>query len=159
MGINISLEKFSLNKFWERTPTVLKYILIVAIFIVTFYFFFSKRIDNYHLSEIDSMKKGIDATYELIDNFETFRQEQGQYNKEVLTYLQNLHSLVNELNISTNRKLDMILKSGNKNASDLVEKLTLLNESFEKLSNAYQEIVKEEPGFENLEIGVKKNNK
>jgi len=159
MGINISLEKFSLNKFWERTPTVLKYILIVAIFIVTFYFFFSKRIDNYHLSEIDSMKKGIDATYELIDNFETFRQEQGQYNKEVLTYLQNLHSLVNELNISTNRKLDMILKSGNENANDLVEKLSLLNESFEKLSNAYQEIVKEEPGFENLEIGVKKNNK
>jgi hypothetical protein len=159
MGINLSLEKFSLNKFWEKTPTVLKYILIVAIFIVTFYFFFSKRMDNYHLSEIDSMKKGIDATYELIDNFETFRQEQDQYNKEVLTYLQNLHSLVSELNISTNRKLDMILKSGNKNASDLVEKLTLLNESFEKLSNAYQESIKKEPNLENLEIGVRKNNK
>lgn len=134
----IPLDKFNLNRFWEKTPTTLKYILVFAVFVVVSYFLFSKRMDDNHVAEIDQMKRGITATYELIDNFEEFRMEQDQYNKEVLAYLNNLHALVEDLNATTNRKLDMILSSGDANADDIIEKIMLLNESFERLSKAYQ---------------------
>lgn len=135
---SIPLDKFNLNRFWEKTPTALKYILTFAIFLVVSYFLFSKRMDDNHLKEIDQMKIGISATYELIDNFEEFRREQDTYNKEVLRYLDNLHALVEDLNATTNRKLDMILSAGGKNSEDIIEKILLLNESFERLSKAYQ---------------------
>lgn len=141
MGI-IPLDKLNLNRFWEKTPTPLKYILIFAILIATTYFIFSRRMDENHVKQIDTMKRGIVATYELIDNFEEFRTEQDVYNKEVLKYLNNLHELVEELNAATNRKFDMILKSGRESRSDtehIIEKILLLNESFEKLSEIYQE--------------------
>ena len=79
----IPLDKFNLNRFWEKTPTPLKYILIFAILLATSYFIFSKKMDDNHVVELDSMKRGIAATYELIDNFEEFRKEQDDYNKEV----------------------------------------------------------------------------
>lgn len=134
----IPLEKFNLNRFWEKTPTPLKYILIFAILLATSYFIISKKMDDNHLVELESMKKGIAATYELIDNFEEFRKEQDAYNKEVIAYLYDLHDLVDELNKSTNRKLDMILSSGNQNSDDIIEKILLLNESFDKLSTIYK---------------------
>jgi hypothetical protein len=133
----IPLDRFSVNRFWEKTPTTLKYILIFAIFIVVSYFLFSKRMDDNHIKEIDTMKRGIVATYELIDNFEKFRLEQDQYNKEILDYLQNLHALIEDLNATTNRKLDMILNSEDQNSEEIIEKILLLNESFERLSKAY----------------------
>ena len=133
----LPLEKFNLNRFWEKTPLVLKYVLVFAVLLATLYFVMSKQMDDNHVKEIEQMKVGINATYELIDNFEDFRIEQDAYNKEVLTYLKNLHALVEELNETTNRKLDMILKSGNRNADDIIEKIMLLNESFEKISKAY----------------------
>ena len=136
MGV-IPLDKFNLNRFWEKTPTTLKYILTFAIFIVISYFLISKRMDNNHSAELDQMKRGIVATYELIDNFEEFRTEQDAYNEEILDYLYNLHALVQDLNATTNRKLDMILSAGSDNTGDILEKLDLLNESFERLSKAY----------------------
>ena len=137
MGV-IPLDKFNLNNFWEKTPTALKYILVFAIFIVVSYFLFSKRMDDNHIAEIDQMKRGITATYELIDNFDEFRMEQDRYNKEILDYLSNLHTLVEDLNATTNRKLDMILSSGDDNSEQIIDKILLLNESFERLSKAYQ---------------------
>lgn len=136
---NIPLDKFNLNRFWEKTPTALKYILIFAIFIIVSYFLFSKRMEANHTKEIAQMKRGITATYELIDNFEEFRREQDTYNKEILDYLNNLHALVEDLNATTNRKLDMILSAGDSNASEIIDKILLLNESFERLSRAYRE--------------------
>lgn len=134
---SIPLDKFNINRFWEKTPTALKYILVFAIFVVVSYFLFSKRMDDNHVREIEQMKIGIVATYELIDNFEEFRREQDSYNKEILEYLNNLHALVEDLNATTNRKLDMILNSGDQNADQIIEKILLLNESFERLSKAY----------------------
>lgn len=136
--ITVPLDKFSINKFWDKTPNPLKYILIFSILIATSYFIFSKKLDDNQIQELENMKKGIVATYELIDNFEDFRREQDDYNQEVITYLHNLHKLVEELNTSTNRKFDMILRSSNNNADDIIEKIVLLNESFIKLSDIYQ---------------------
>lgn len=151
---SIPLDKFNLNRFWEKTPTALKYILVFAIFVVVSYFLFSKRMDDNHLREIEQMKTGIVATYELIDNFEEFRREQDSYNKEILEYLNNLHALVEDLNATTNRKLDMILNSGDQNADQIIEKILLLNESFERLSKAYTKEV-ERPNLDDNKI--KKN--
>lgn len=144
----IPLDKFNLNRFWEKTPTPLKYILIFAVFIVVSYFLISKRMDNNHIEEIDHMKRGIVATYELIDNFEEFRTEQDAYNEEILDYLYNLHNLVEDLNATTNRKLDMILSAGSSNTDDIIEKLDLLNESFERLSRAYSPNRIEKPNLD-----------
>jgi len=134
----IPVDKFNLNRFWEKTPTALKYVLIFAIVLITAYFLFSKRMDDNYLGELEQMKVGISATYALIDNFDEFRREQDSYNKEVLKYLSNLHALVEDLNATTNRKLDMILSAGGKNSQNIIEKILLLNESFERLSKAYQ---------------------
>lgn len=150
----ITLEKFSINKFWVETPTPLKYILIFAILLVTSYFILSKKMDDNNVRELTSMKIGITATYELINNFEDFRKEQDSYNKDVIAYLYDLHDLVNELNITTNRKLDMILSSGNQNADQIIEKILLLNESFDKLSKIYKGNL-EIPNLEDNEVSKK----
>ena len=149
----IPLEKFNINRFWEKTPTALKYILIFALFIIVSYFLFSKRMDDNSIKQIDQMKTGIAATYQLIDNFEDFRKEQDRYNKEVLDYLHNLHSLVEDLNSNTNRKLDMILAVGGKSANQeiVIEKILLLNESFERLSKAYQSNL-EKPNLDDVKV-------
>lgn len=140
--LQVSFEKFNLNRFWEKTPVTLKYVLVFAVLITTLYFLFSKRIDESRAQELEAMKSGITATYELIDNFENFKREQDEYNKEVIMYLKNLHSLVEELNSTTNRKFDMILKSSDKNTDEIIERIMLLNESFEKISKIYNESLK-----------------
>jgi hypothetical protein len=137
--INFSFDKFSLNKFWEKTPTPLKYILVFVIFLTVSYFLISRNVENTSIKELDQMKVGIQATYELIDNFERFKEDQMAYNDEILQYIHDLHTLVQELNENTNRKLDILLNSGNSNTQDIIDKLMLLNESFEKLSKVYQE--------------------
>jgi hypothetical protein len=134
----VQTKPVDINKFWEKTPTALKYVLVFVIFLTVSYFLVSKNAKDNSIREIATMKKGIDATYTLIGNFEDFRREQDAYNKEILTYLNNLHSLVQELNVNTNRKLDMILSAGGKNANQVIEKIMLLNESFEKLQKAYK---------------------
>lgn len=150
----IPVDRFNLNRFWEKTPTPLKYFLVLTILIAISYFFFSKKIYESQVLELEKMEQGITATYDLIDKFEEFRIEQKQYNRQVLIYLQNLHTLVDDLNQSTSRKFDMILKSGDKNSDVIIDKLMLLNESFEKLSRAYSTPI-EEPNLDDNKINSK----
>lgn len=149
----IPMDKLNINRFWEKTPTVLKYVLVFAIFIVVFYFLVSKRLEMNYTGEIDQMKIGINATYDLIDNFDNFKKDQDIYNKEVIKYLHNMHALINDLNNTTNRKLDMILTSGAKSSKQdvLIEKILLLNESFDKISMVYQTNI-ERPNLEGIKI-------
>lgn len=136
--INVSLDKLNLNRFWEKTPTPLKYILVFVLFLTVSYFLISKNVEDASVQELETMKSGIKATYELVDNFEKFKQEQTVYNEQILAYIHDLHTLVQELNENTNRKLDIILSSGDVNAKDILEKIQLLNETFEKLSKVYE---------------------
>lgn len=133
----IPLERFNLNSFWEKTPTPLKYILVFAILVSISYFIFSKKVYDTQVLELTKMEQGIELTYNLINNFEVFKVEQAQYNKEVINQLNNLHVLIRELNTSVNRKIDMILNSGDQNVELILERIMILNESFEKLSGAY----------------------
>lgn len=159
--INLSFDKINLEGFWDKTPTPLKYLLVFVIFITVGYFVFSKNVKDHHVLEMESMRKGIDATYSLMENFERFKRDQDAYNKEVIGYLKSLRTLIEELNFSTNRKLDIIIREQSSRA--VIEKIELLNESFERISKAYQ-IQIESPGIQQNEnknppdigIGVRK---
>jgi len=113
--ITIPIDKFNINKFWEKTPTPLKYILVFVLFLSVSYFLISKNVEDASVKELETMKVGIQATYELIDNFERFKSEQTAYNEEILKYIHDLHDLVQELNANTNRKLDIIINAGSGN--------------------------------------------
>jgi hypothetical protein len=146
------LDKFNLNSFWEKTPNPLKYVLIFILLIATSYFIFSKKTEDNKLKQIEQMKIGITATYKLIDNFEQFKKDQNEYNNQIIDYLKNLHALVEELNETTNHKFDMLLKSGSANTDEIIEKITLLNESFNKISKIYQESIKPPKPYKEIKV-------
>jgi hypothetical protein len=133
----IRLEKINLNQFYDKTPTALKYILIISLIIISSYVLFSKKVSNKENEELDKIEQTITTTYTLIDRFDDFKEAQYIYNAELLDYLKDIYTLVEELNENTNKKLDLILTSGGKNTNNIIEKLTMLNESFEKLQEAY----------------------
>ena len=133
----IQFEKFNINNFWEKTPTVLKYILVISLIIVGSYFLFSKKVTKGQVAELAKIEQSIETTYDLMNRFDEFRTAQYIYNAEILDYLTNIYKLVEELNENTNRKFDLILAQGGANTDEILEKLQMLNESYEKLTKAY----------------------
>jgi len=136
MGV-VTVDKFNLNQFYEKTPTALKYILVISLIIVGSYLLFSRKVSKGQDKELTKIEQTIETTYVLIDRFDDFRSAQYIYNAEILKYLENIYTLVEELNENTNRKFDLILSAGAGNTNEILERLTLLNESFEKLQTAY----------------------
>lgn len=136
MGL-FQFNKIDINDFWAKTPTKLKYIFVVAIFIIAIYFLFSRTVSNAQIKELSKIEESIETTYELINRFEEFRSDQYIYNAQILVYLENLYTLIEELNENINRKFEILIASGNSDTKDLSEKLILLNESFDKLQDAY----------------------
>lgn len=135
----IPIKNVDVNRFWDKTPTPLKYVLVVTLIIATAYFVFMKKVYVNQSQQIEQLVTNMKVTYELVDNFETFKNTQDNYNKEFLIYMNNLYDLVQELNQTTNKKLDMIVGTTTGNR-ELLEKIGLLNDSFEKLSKVYQEL-------------------
>jgi len=133
----VTVKKFDLNKFWEQTPTVLKYILLISLIVAGSYFLFSRKINNNQIKELDKIEQVIETSYTLINRFEEFERNQYTYNEEIMSYLKNIYILVNELNENTNKKFNILLKTGGENTDNIIDKLVLLNESFEKLQKAY----------------------
>ena len=133
----VSVDRFNLNDFYNHTPTGLKYILVISLIIVGSYFLFSRKISKGQDEQLDKIEQTIETTYTIIDNFDKFKDQQFKYNEQMLNYLHNIYTLVEELNENTNKKFDMLLQAGGQNTNQILEKLTLLNESFEKLQKAY----------------------
>ena len=133
----VPVDKFNINKFWEKTPTALKYLLIIAMIVAGSYYLFSKTISVGQIKELNKIEESINTTYNLINQFQEFERSQYAYNTQTLTYLKNIYTLVEELNDNTNRKFDILLQSGGKNTDQIIEKIQMLNESFQKLSKAY----------------------
>jgi hypothetical protein len=133
----IQVEKFNLNNFYEKTPRPLKYILVISLIIVGSYFLFSKKVSKGQVKQLAKIEQSIETTYGLIDRFDDFRTAQYIHNAEILDYLKNLYTLVEELNENTNRKFDLLLQTGGDNTDEILERLIMLNESFEKLQKAY----------------------
>lgn len=151
MGININTTPVNLNRFWEKTPTPLKYLLLISLIVGASYFLVSKKVDTSQLKELTKIEQSIDVTYDLVDKFEKYQINQNTYNAQTLEDIKKIYSLVQELNSNINTKFDYIIKSSGKYNQDLIDKLILLNESFEKLSKAYEPIKNYEP-----QISVKK---
>jgi hypothetical protein len=133
----VPVDKFNLNSFYEKTPKVLKYILVISLIIVGSYFLFSKKVSKSQDKELAKIEQTIEITYSLLDRFDTFETAQYQYNKETMSYLKNIYTLVEELNESTNRKFNILLQQGETNTDQILTQLTMLNESYEKLTEAY----------------------
>lgn len=160
MSSIITTKPFDINKFWVNTPIVMKYILMIAFIVVGSYYLFSKTTTISRLDQLDKIEESIEITYDLMDQFEDFEKSQNIYNQQTLTYLQNIYDLVEELNENTNKKFELILQAGGSNTSQILDKITLLNESFEKLQKAYTP--KEElkvPEYTEPKIKVTKINK
>jgi len=136
MGV-VPVDKFNLNSFYDKTPTALKYILVISLIIIGSYFLFSKKVTKGQDKELAKIEQTIETTYSLLDRFDDFEKAQYQYNKETMSYLKNIYTLVEELNENTNRKFDLLLSQGGTNQTQLLNQLTLLNESYEKLTKAY----------------------
>ena len=134
----ITSKPIDINRFWERTPTPLKYLLLIAVIVASSYFLFSKKIDTNQIRELTKVEQGIETTYQLVDKFDAFQKFQTQYNEQVITDIKNIYALVSELNDNVNTKFDYLIKNSGKYNQDLIDKLNLLDESFEKLSKAYQ---------------------
>lgn len=148
MGINVNTTPFNINKFWDRTPTPLKYLLVIALIIVCSYFLISKKIDHSQIKELDKIENGINATYDLMDRFSQYQVTQNSFNDEILKNVENVYDLVQELNMNVNTKFNYIIKSSGKYNEDLIDKLQLLNQSFERLSKAYEPIQNYEPSIQ-----------
>lgn len=134
----IQFEKFNLNQFYEKSPKALKYIVVISVIIVGSYFLYAKKIDNSEERQLDKIEETIATTYTLINSFDEFRKAQYVFNDKILEYMEDIYTLVEELNENTNRKFDLILQAGGSNTNEIIERLTLLNESFDKLQDAYQ---------------------
>jgi hypothetical protein len=148
--VNVNTKPFDINKFWEKTPTPLKYLLLIAIIVSASYFLFSRKVDADQIKELEKIEQGIEVTYQLVDKFESFTTFQTQYNEQIIRDVKNIYSLVNELNDNVNRKFDYLINSSGKYNKDLLDKMDLLNESFTKLSNAYKPAI--EPGETQIKV-------
>lgn len=153
----VPVQPINLNKFWEKTPTPLKYILLIGIIAACLYFLFLRKVDSNQIKELDKIEKGIDVTYDLVEKFEAFQKYQNEYDQQITKDLQNIYILITELNVTVNTKFDYVIKNSGKYNQEVIEKMKLLNDSFEKLSKAYQPLYK--PYIEDPEIGVKKTDK
>lgn len=133
----VEFDKFNLNNFYDKTPKPLKYILVISLIIVGSYFLYAKKLDKSDIKQLTKIEESIESTYALINKFDDFRKAQYIFNEQILEYLDDLYTLVDELNQNTNAKLDLILEAGGANAEDILERLELLNETYEKLRAAY----------------------
>jgi len=137
MGIEVKTKPFDINRFWEKTPTPLKYLLLAAIIVACSYFLFSRKVDTGQIKQLDKIEQGIDVTYTLVDKFDAFQKFQTQYNDQILNDIKNIYALVSELNENVNTKFSYLINSSGKYNQDLIDKMMLLNQSFDKLTKAY----------------------
>ena len=142
MPVTLPIKSVDVNKFWDKTPTPLKYLLVVTLIIATAYFIFMKKVYTNQTEQINQLVDNAKTTYELVDNFNEFKVSQNNYNKEFTLYINNLYTLVRELNETMKKQSIMILGSNTNNKEEIIEKLNMLNESFTKLSTVYQELSK-----------------
>jgi Tol biopolymer transport system component len=147
----IATKPLDVNKFWDKTPTPLKYLLLIAIIVGGSYFLVSKKVDHSQVKELTKIEQSIDVTYDLVKRFEAYQTTQNTYNTQTITDIKNVYELVQELNSNINTKIDYMIRSSGKYNQDLIDKLILLNQSFEKLSKAYEPIKNYDP-----QISVKK---
>jgi thiamine biosynthesis lipoprotein ApbE len=135
---NINTKPLDLNKIWAQTPIPLKYLLIGAIMMITSYMLLIRKNEVVQLKELQKIEQHIETTFEVIDKFEDFQNTQLKYNEINNNNVENLHTLVLELNDNVNTKFNYVVLTNGKYNKDIVDKFDLINKSFDKLSKAYE---------------------
>lgn len=136
--LNINTKPVDLNKVWDKTPTPLKYLFFGAVMMVSSYLLLIRKNDTIQLKELEKIEQSVETAFQFIDKFEDFQNLQLQYNEENNKNIENLHTLVLELNENVNTKFNYILISKGKYDQNLIDKMNLLDESFDKLSKIYE---------------------
>lgn len=155
----ITTKPIDVNRFWEKTPTFLKYLVTISIIIVASYILASKKIDNYKVQNINKVDDSIKLTYEIIRKFELYEMTQVEYHKKMAENISNLHCLIKELNTSVDKRIAYILKDSKLQNKNLEEKIKILNNSFEDLLKAYEPILSSYNENSNENLTNKNNNK
>lgn len=133
----LNILPFDLNKFWEKTPTILKYLLLSSIIFVAAYILFSRTGTTIEINRLRNIQQSVDNIYVIVENFETFQTYQMEFNKSTLQDIQNLHKIIIELNYITGRKFGYIINETNETDQQLKQKMELLDSYLIKLIDAY----------------------
>lgn len=130
---SVQFEKFNINKFWKDTPTVLKYILSITIIIVGSYFLLSKKVSTSQIDKLVKVEQSIENTYILMERFDNYRLTQYTYNIEHINALDKIYGLIENLNYTTNDRIDAAIATGKYDIDKLVEHMIVLNQTIENM--------------------------
>lgn len=145
MALGIKTKDIDVNRFWETTPTALKYLFLIAVIIVGLYFLFSRKIDNSQVKELDKIEQNIEVTYHLVEKFQSFQSSQLIFNEQVKNDMSRIYTLVYNLNSNVNTQFDYVIKSLGKNNSMLNETNILLKQNSEMLIKSNQPVSTQTP--------------
>jgi hypothetical protein len=140
---NINTKPIDLNKFWATTPIFLKYLIFAAFVSITSYLLLIRKNDSIQLKELEKIEQKIETTFTVIEKFEEFQNLQIQYNELSDENIENLYHLILELNDNNNTKLNYIIINS-KYDKNIIDKINILDKSFDKLCNAYEPKINDE---------------
>lgn len=146
---SFTTKPLDINKFWEKTPTPLKYLLAISFVVAISYFLISKKLESNKLNELQRVETNIELTYEIVRRFEAYQVIQNDYNEKLSQDMCNLYLLIQDLNNNMTKRLNYVVEKNGTIDKNLIDKLILLNESFESLSKAYQPVEQQTKKNEN----------
>ena len=126
-----------LNRFWEKTPTALKFFLLIAVIFVASYLLFSRTGATMETNKLTNIQRSIDRVYLVFENFQKFQTYQLEFNKSVAKDIDNLYKLIDELNYTTDEKIKYVINHHDQTDTQLILKIDMLNVSLGKLIEAY----------------------
>lgn len=134
----LNTKPIDINKFWEKTPNPLKYLLLIAIIIGCLYFLLLRRIDNNQIKDLEKIEQSLSKANEIVEKFEQFQLLQEDYNDRYSEDLRNLYFLVNELHVDIDKRIVYNIKNSNKSSQERLERMIEMNEAFDKMLKAYK---------------------
>lgn len=129
--------KIDINKFWAKTPTPLKYILLISLIIFLGYAGYSRLSYQNELDQIKEIKQNIQTTYQIVNDFGKYKEQQIEFNNNVVTDIHNIKKVIVEMNYIIDQKNQLLADEKHKNNKNIKEQIALLNHYLDKLTAAY----------------------
>lgn len=137
---NLNTKPLDLNKIWDKTPVPLKYLVIGAIMMLSSYMLLIRKNEAVQLKELQRIEEHIETTFKIIEKVEDFQTAQLEYNETNNVNIENLYTLILELNDNVNTKFNYIILTNGKYDKNTADKFDLINSTFNKLIDAYSPI-------------------
>ena len=129
--------KIDINKFWSKTPTPLKYILLISFIIFLGYAGYSRLTYQNEIDQIKEIKQNIQITYKIVNDFGKYKEQQIEFNNNVVTDIHNIKKVIVEMNYIIDKKTQLLADDKQKNNKNIKEQINLLNQYLDKLTAAY----------------------